>query len=209
MIKLYFLLLLVPVAWVTHAQTEKDLFRPDVKVTWLGIDYSHVKIIGNFAEFFDAGEKSTWQIRDAYFPQWNAIILDEPAKYDIRGMLRKGDIEFDLELIAAFYAQTRTWYGLVIVAGRCVLPLCLTLIGAMLRLPAAPFLAVGILASGALFRIGTSWTESTVFTGAQIVALSVYAVIMERKSRTVRKQPIIDKIKEIHENDEINGDNPE
>jgi hypothetical protein len=106
MIKLYFLLLLVPVAWVTHAQTEKDLFRPDVKVTWLGIDYSHVKIIGNFAEFFDAGEKSTWQIRDAYFPQWNAIILDEPAKYDIRGMLRKGDIEFDLEMIAAINAQT-------------------------------------------------------------------------------------------------------
>lgn len=110
---------------------------------------------------------------------------------------------------AALYAHKRGWSGLIIVTGRCVLPLCLTLIGAMLRLPAAPFLAVGILASGALFGYSTSWTEGIVFTGAQIVALSVYAAIVEKKSRPIRKQPVMDKIREIQVNKEISGDNPE
>ena len=83
-----------------------DLFRADVQVTWLGIDFSHVKLIGNFSEFFDAGEKSTWQIRDVYFPRWNAIVLEEPAKYDIRGMLRKADIGYEMDMIAGINAQT-------------------------------------------------------------------------------------------------------
>lgn len=104
--KLLLPLFLIPGAVVANTYTAQDLFRPDVQVTWLGIDYSHVKLIGNFAEFFEAGERSTWQIRDVYFPRWNAIILEEPAKYDIRGMLRKSDIIFDINMIAGINAQT-------------------------------------------------------------------------------------------------------
>ena len=106
MMKKLFVLLLASLALIAKAQTAQDLFRPDVKVTWLGIDFSHVKLIGNFAEFFEAGEKSTWQIRDIYFPRWNAIILEEPAKYDIRGMLRKSDISYEIDMIAEKNAQT-------------------------------------------------------------------------------------------------------
>ena len=41
-----------------NSQTVNDLFHEsDVKITWLGIDFSHVKLIGDFAEFFEAGEK--------------------------------------------------------------------------------------------------------------------------------------------------------
>ena len=104
--KICFVLLFMPVAFHANAQTAQDLFRPGMQVTWFGIDFSHVKLIGNFAEFFDAGEKSTWQIREVYFPRWNAIILEEPAKYDIRGMLRKADIAFDIDMIAGINAQT-------------------------------------------------------------------------------------------------------
>jgi len=93
-------LALIYVAMDTRSQTTRDLFySSDVTISWLGIDYSHVKLIGNFAEFFQAGEKSTWQIRDIYFPRWNSIILNEPEKYDIRGMLRKPDILFDIDMI--------------------------------------------------------------------------------------------------------------
>ncbi len=91
---------LLYVATGVRSQTTQDLFySSDVTISWLGIDYSHVKLIGNFAEFFQAGEKSTWQIRDVYFPRWNSIILNEPEKYDIRGMLRKSDILFDIDMI--------------------------------------------------------------------------------------------------------------
>jgi hypothetical protein len=99
-------LLFVSVTFSLNAQDAKDLFNPAAPVTWLGIDYSHCKLIGNFAEFAEAGRKSTWQIRDVYFPKWNAIIMTEPEKYDVRGMLRRGDMTFDLEMIANVNEQT-------------------------------------------------------------------------------------------------------
>jgi hypothetical protein len=101
-----FILLILSLALPSKAQNTQDLFRPDVPVTWLGIDYSHCKLIGNFAEFADAGRKSTWQIRDSYFPKWNAIILDEPDKYDVKGMLRRGDMVYDLGMVTGINAQT-------------------------------------------------------------------------------------------------------
>jgi hypothetical protein len=104
--KVFLLIILWPSVSFINAQSAQDLFRPDVPVTWYGIDFSHVKIVGNFAEFFEAGERSTWQIRDVYFPRWNAIILEEPSKYDIRGMLRKGDIGFDIDMMAGINART-------------------------------------------------------------------------------------------------------
>jgi hypothetical protein len=104
--KLLPVLLVMSCVWSAEAQTAQDLFRSDIQVTWLGIDYSHVRLIGNFAEFFEAGEKSTWQIRDIYFPRWNAIIMEEPAKYDIRGMLRKSDIQYNIDMITTINANT-------------------------------------------------------------------------------------------------------
>jgi hypothetical protein len=89
-----------------NSQSLHDLFYPsDVKISWLGIDFSHVKLIGNFAEFFEVGTKSPWQIRDIYFPSWNGIILSEPQKYDIRGMLRKSDIWYDIDMIGEINAR--------------------------------------------------------------------------------------------------------
>jgi hypothetical protein len=89
-----------------NAQNAGDLFRPEVPVTWLGIDYSHCKLIGSFSEFADAGRKSTWEIRDNYFPRWNMIIMHEPEKYNVRGMLRRGDMGFDLDMIGRINAET-------------------------------------------------------------------------------------------------------
>jgi hypothetical protein len=85
---------------IGYSQNREDLFKPsDVKISYLGIDFSHVKLIGNFSQFSSAGEKSTVQIRDLYFPKWNKLILAEPEKYDIKGMLRKGDIYYDLNML--------------------------------------------------------------------------------------------------------------
>jgi hypothetical protein len=105
--KLYLIFLLMPCTMAINSQTVQDLFQnSDVKISWLGIDFSHVKLIGNFAEFFEAGVKSSWQIRDIYFPSWNSIILSEPEKYDIRGMLRKPDVRYDIDMIGEINAKT-------------------------------------------------------------------------------------------------------
>lgn len=85
---------------ICYSQNREDLFSSnDVKISWLGIDFSHVQLIGDFSQFFSAGEKSTVQIRDEFFPKWNDLILSEPEKYDIKGMLRKGNINYDINMI--------------------------------------------------------------------------------------------------------------
>ena len=62
-----------------EAQEAKDLFKAsDVPICWLGVDFSHVKLIGDFTEFSSAGEKNVVEIRDKYFPKWNQLILAEP-----------------------------------------------------------------------------------------------------------------------------------
>ncbi len=98
--KQFFISMLVLFASYTHSQTLDDLYKPsDVKISYLGIDFSHVKLIGDFSQFAEAGYTSTLEIRDRYFPRWNKIVLAEPQKYDLKGMLRKGNIFFDIDMI--------------------------------------------------------------------------------------------------------------
>lgn len=94
-------------AFFSHAQTLEDVFgRSDIKITYLGIDFSHVKLIGNFSEFLAAGERNPMEIRNVYFPRWNMVVLDEREKYDLAGMLRKYDIYYDIDMIS--YLNSRT-----------------------------------------------------------------------------------------------------
>jgi hypothetical protein len=104
--KIYFALLLSLGAIPANSQTAQDLFTSDSRITWLGIDFSHVRLIGNFADFCDLGEKSSIQIITSYFPEWNRIVLDEGEKYDIRGMLRRMDIYYDIDMIMDHNYQT-------------------------------------------------------------------------------------------------------
>ena len=83
-----------------QAQEAKDLFRvSEYKISWLGIDFSHVKLIGGFTQFSGAGKQSVVDVRDDFFPSWNNLVLAEPDKYDLKGMLRKGDVFFDIGMI--------------------------------------------------------------------------------------------------------------
>jgi len=92
-----------------EAQEAKDLFKAsDVPICWLGVDFSHVKLIGDFTEFSSAGEKNVVEIRDKYFPKWNQLILAEPDKYDVKGMLRKGDIIYEIDMIMKINAECAT-----------------------------------------------------------------------------------------------------
>lgn len=102
--------LIVLLFWVAgYAQKAEDLFvSGNTKVSWLGIDFSHVKLIGQFAQFGSAGEKNPTQIKSVYFPAWNNLIPNEREKYDIAGMLRKDHVFYDLDMIAAINANAPT-----------------------------------------------------------------------------------------------------
>jgi hypothetical protein len=93
-------LLLVGLASLVYGQKAEDLFSTnDVRITWLGVDFSNVKLIGDFSHFSGIGEKSSSQIKNHYFASWNRLILNEREKYDIRGRLRKDDIFYDIDLV--------------------------------------------------------------------------------------------------------------
>jgi hypothetical protein len=84
----------------SYSQTAEDLFTSsDTKISWLGIDFSNVRLIGDFSQFSGAGEKNPSQIKNKYFPAWNRLILDEREKYDVAGMLRKDKVFYDIEMI--------------------------------------------------------------------------------------------------------------
>jgi hypothetical protein len=85
---------------IARSQSAEDLFTTsDTKLYWLGVDFSNVKLIGDFSQFYGVGEKSASQIKKTYFPAWNHLILDEREKYDVPGMLRKDDIIYDIDMI--------------------------------------------------------------------------------------------------------------
>jgi hypothetical protein len=91
---------------IAYAQKAEDLFKEsDTRITWLGVDFSHVKLIGDFSQFGGAGEKSSAQVKRVYFPSWNMLILDERDKYDVGGMIRKDNIVYDIDMMMLHNAK--------------------------------------------------------------------------------------------------------
>lgn len=85
-------------SFCSNAQTASDLFKED-EITYLGIDFSHVQLLGNFSQAYGFGEQNSQTVRDNYFPAWNNVIMDERNKYDIAGMLRKDQVLYMPKMI--------------------------------------------------------------------------------------------------------------
>lgn len=105
----YLVCILLFFSLVAKSQSAEDLFRAsDTKITWLGIDFSHVQLVGDFSQFNSAGEKSSVEVKNKYFPAWNEIVLNEAKKYDVKGMLRKENMIFDIDMIAGINSKAAT-----------------------------------------------------------------------------------------------------
>lgn len=89
-----------------RSQKLDDLFQPSsTKITWLGIDFSHVKLIGDFNMFAEWGDYSPSEVKNHYFPAWNDLLYSESDKYDVSEMLRKEDLIFKTDAIYAINAN--------------------------------------------------------------------------------------------------------
>jgi hypothetical protein len=92
-----------------QGQNISDLFsKSDTKIYWLGIDFSHVKLIGDFTQFAEAGSVGAVTIKNKYFSGWNDLILNESKKYDIVGMFRKPNIYFQTNGISTINSNSET-----------------------------------------------------------------------------------------------------
>lgn len=105
---IFIFLFLTSIAY-SYAQKAGDLFSSSGhEITWVGIDFSHVKLIGDFSQFSGEGTKNADQIKSTYFPGWNKLILNEPKKFDIKGMMRIENILYDLEMMNSLNEKAST-----------------------------------------------------------------------------------------------------
>lgn len=84
----------------SKAQTVKDLFgATKYRVTWLGIDYSHLKIVGPIEEFGGQVPVTGEELQTLWFPAWNQLMIDEKEKYNLYKMLYRPNITYDLKML--------------------------------------------------------------------------------------------------------------
>jgi hypothetical protein len=74
------------------AQTKSDVFKPEVPVTWLGLDFTNAKLIGDRERF--GSESDVRHLIDA----WNELILKEPDKFDIAKTIGRTKVENAVEI---------------------------------------------------------------------------------------------------------------
>ena len=74
------------------AQTFKDIFDPKTTITYLGIDYTHVKVFGH-----QSGEVSDLVNRQFY--AINQLVLNEPKKYNLPKALHKTEVPSELSFV--------------------------------------------------------------------------------------------------------------
>ncbi len=106
--KLFLILMASGLSVMLNAQTANDLFTDkDMRVSWLGIDYSQVKLIGKFDQFGDWGEQSLAELKNDYFPAWNKVVVNEREKYDIAKMLDRKEVYYDIEMMMEHNANAK------------------------------------------------------------------------------------------------------
>ena len=86
------LLVLMLLASTLVAQTREDIFRKETPVTWLGIDFSEARYIG------DPGTVDAYEMK-GLFGKINQLMLAEPDKYDLRKSFYKSYITPNLSIV--------------------------------------------------------------------------------------------------------------
>ncbi|MDQ1265057.1 MAG: hypothetical protein QG635_207 [Bacteroidota bacterium] len=84
-------LLLVIAVSGSYSQSGRQIIDAPA-ITWLGLDYSHVK-------FFGESIDNPVEVKQKYFKSWNDLILNEQKKYNLQECLRKSTIKYDLTVV--------------------------------------------------------------------------------------------------------------
>ena len=95
--KTIIILLAVFITTCSNAQTKADIFG-SAPITWLGLDFTHLKFIGGAAQFKDAGTITNSDMRTKYFPAWNNLFVAEQKKYDVAGAVHRDNVSYATEI---------------------------------------------------------------------------------------------------------------
>lgn len=92
--RLAFALLVFGNASFGLAQTAKEVLNSSDPITYLGVDFSELKYIGDSGADVDA-------IKNKWFAAINDVVVNEPKKYDLRKAFQKSDVPSDLSFVTA------------------------------------------------------------------------------------------------------------
>jgi hypothetical protein len=95
----FFAILFICASTTTFAQTKEDIISGNADITFLGLDFSQTKFIGEATQFKDAGAVTNDEFRDKYVPGWNELFINEEKKYDVaKAIDYKKDIPYALDV---------------------------------------------------------------------------------------------------------------
>ncbi|MBS1587496.1 MAG: hypothetical protein JSS82_18330 [Bacteroidetes bacterium] len=92
--KLVLSLMALMIGAAAWAQSKADITDPSKELTWLGLDFTQLKFIGDAAQWKDAGEITNGAMRDRYFPGWNDLFVKEQKKYDVAKATNRADVKY-------------------------------------------------------------------------------------------------------------------
>jgi hypothetical protein len=75
-----------------------SVIKSDAEITWLGMDFSQLRIIGTAAQWKDAGVISGDQLRDKYVPSWNELFLSEQKKFDVAKYVDRNAVHYEIDI---------------------------------------------------------------------------------------------------------------
>lgn len=84
---LMLIVLVVLTSSIAFGQTKSDVFKKDVPITWLGLDFSKAKFIGDREKF--GSESDVRRLIEA----WNNLIVAEADKYDVAKATGRSKVE--------------------------------------------------------------------------------------------------------------------
>jgi hypothetical protein len=79
-------------ATIQAQYTTADIFKVD-KITWYGLDFTNIKLIGSEG-FLDPDN-----IKYTFFNSWNNLVKVEPDKYNLERFFKKKDVDIQLDLV--------------------------------------------------------------------------------------------------------------
>lgn len=98
--KLLFILFSVFLSGASFAQTVQDIFgKNSVTFTFLGIDYTHVALIGDVSHPSANYPITPDELKFKYLPAWNQLFIKEQDKYNVAKMLHRRYVLYNLEMI--------------------------------------------------------------------------------------------------------------
>lgn len=77
-------------------QTSSFFINPKTPVTWLGMDFSQVRLLDKDGNMKDGKNEQNEKFSSSYFGQWNDLITEEKKRYDIGGALRHTSIAYSI-----------------------------------------------------------------------------------------------------------------